>query len=157
MNRTIGVCVVLAWIAVCICIAAARPAWLSDSNEYLKTFLQHDFLEFMGVIVTITLASSATLFIELNKLEEKIGRRTFSSTKLQVKHSAFSLIGALVATVIITITKPIVINGERYEVAVNGLAILVVLFSVLILIDLTVAAFQFESPFVGVNDEPSID
>ena len=68
MNRTIAACALIGWIVVIICVTAARPAWLSDSNGYLKEFLQHDFLGFMGVIITITLASASNLFIELNKL-----------------------------------------------------------------------------------------
>jgi hypothetical protein len=148
MNRTIAVCVILVWIAVCVCIAAARPQWLSDSNEYLRSFMQHEFLEFMGVVVTITLASCANLFIELNKLEERLGGSHFPESKRHVRDSAFALIGALVASVALTILKPIVINGERSEVAVHGIAILIVIVSVMILIDLTVAAFHFEPPII---------
>jgi hypothetical protein len=155
VNRTIAVCSILLWIAVCICIAAARPSWLSDSNDYLKEFIHHDFLEFMGVVVTITLASSANLFIELNKLEDKLGRKHFTNTKRHVRDSAFTLIGLLVTSVILTVSKPIVLSGERSEVAVNGVAILIIIVSVLILIDLTIAAFHFEPPIVRgpANDD----
>jgi hypothetical protein len=154
MNRTAAVCSLLAWVAIWLCVATTEPQWLGDSNRFMKSFLEQSFIEFMGVVVTITLASSANLFIELNKLEDRVKTRAFPKTKRHVKHSAFALIGALVVSVALSVIKPIVDCGERSQAIVNGFAVLVVLFSVLILIDLTVAAFHFEPPFDGESDPP---
>ncbi len=157
MNKTIAICSLLAWTVVWLCVTTAAPQWLGDTNKFMKSFLEHDFLGFMGVVVTITLASSSNLFIELNKLEEKIGRISFPNTKTHVKHSSFSLIAALVASVILSVMKPIVDSGERAQAFVNGFSILVVIFSILILIDLTMAAFDLEPPIIPEGKTPPQD
>lgn len=72
MNRTIAVCTSIVWTGAWITISLVKPWVFDDTNSFLKGFVNHEFLGFMGVIVTITLASAANLFIELNKLEEKI-------------------------------------------------------------------------------------
>ncbi|MBJ6127596.1 hypothetical protein [Microvirga splendida] len=99
----------------------------------------------MGVIVTITLASAANLFIELNKLEEKIEMAVFSASKKHVKDSAFSLIGLLIASLTIVVVKPLFESfGPTAQALSNGMALTTILVSVLILIDLTQAAFSLD-------------
>lgn len=144
MNRTVAICSILCWVAVWLAIVVATPWMLSDQNQFLKGFVNHELLGFMGVIVTITLASASNLYIELNKLEAKAGAGAFSKSKADVRHSAFTLIGALVGSVILAIVKPIVICGARSEATVNGLAISILLLSALVLIDLTKAGFSLD-------------
>jgi hypothetical protein len=155
VNRVIAICTVIAWSAAWLVIVVAQPWVLSDSNKFLQGFLDHEFLGFMGVVVTITLASSANLFIELNKLEEKFDFAAFPNTKRDVKTSAFTLIGTLIASVFIAIAKPLVISGERSQAIVNGIAVTLIIFSVLILIDLTQSAFNLEPGLRGPSDPPS--
>jgi hypothetical protein len=156
VNRTVAVCTLIAWSAAWLVIVVAQPWVLSDSNKFLAGFLDHEFLGFMGVVVTITLASSANLFIELNKLEEKLELAAFPQSKRDVKTAAFSLIGALVCSVFIAIVKPLVISGERSQAIVNGIAVTLIIFSVLILIDLTQAAFNLDPAVLKDKDPPVV-
>lgn len=150
MNRAVAVCIMVAWVAVWATIVVAQPWVLDDSNKFFVGFLDHEFLGFMGVIVTITLASSANLFIELNKLEEKFNFNAFPATKREVKTSAFSLIAVLVVSVFVAVIKPLVVSGERSQAIVNGIAVTLIIFSVLILIDLTQSAFNLDP---GLSDK----
>lgn len=145
MNRTIAICATLAWIGVWLAIVVAAPWMLSDANEFLNGFVNHEFLGFMGVIVTITLASAANLHIELNKLEDRLNATLFTRTRRDLRHSAFSLIAALIAAIILVILKPILSCGERAEAGLNGVAITILLASIMILIDLTQAAFSLST------------
>lgn len=144
MNRTIAICALLVWAATLVVLVAAAPWTISDANKFFKGFVNEQFLGFMGVVVTITLASAANINIELNKIEEKLGRTIFSRTKRDIKHSAFSLIGALISAIVLVILKPLFDSGERAQAIMNGLAVAIILASVLILIDLTQAAFGLE-------------
>lgn len=144
MNRTIAVCVLIAWVALWLTLAAAAPWVLSDQNSFLKGFVNEEFLSFMGVIVTITLASAANLYIELNKLEDRVDKPIFRSTKRHVRHSAFTLIGALVSALVVVVLKPLLICGRSSEALVNGVAVTTIIISVMVLIDLTQAAFALD-------------
>jgi hypothetical protein len=141
VNRTIVICALLAWFALWGVLVAAAPWAISDGNRFFKGFVNEQFLQFMGVIVTITLASSANLYIELNKVEDRMGKAVFTNSKRDVRHSAYFLIGLLVASVVAVILKPLLDYGPRSQAGMNGVAITIIILSVTVLIDLTQAAF----------------
>ena len=144
MNRTIAICLMMCWIALALIVAVVRPELISDKNVFLKSFVNQEFLSFMGVVVTITLASAGNLFIELNKLEDRAETSLFTKTKQSVKNSAFSLIWSLVFALILVTVKPLVGSGDGVLAIVNAAALTTILFSVLILVDLTIAAFNLD-------------
>jgi hypothetical protein len=51
--------------------AVAQPSLLADSNGFLLNFVNQELLAILGIIMTITLASAASLHLEFNKIEEK--------------------------------------------------------------------------------------
>lgn len=148
MNRTVAICTLLGWAALWAVLVVATPWAISDQNKFFKGFVNEQFLGFMGVVVTITLASAANLYIELNKLEEKLDKQLFLNTKREVRTSAYFLIGALVAAILTVIMKPLFDCGARSEAIMNGCAITILILSILTLIDLTQAAFNLD-PHAG--------
>lgn len=69
----------------------------------------------------------------------------FGAAKKHVKDSAFSLIGLLIASLVIVVMKPLIeAFGPTAQALSNGMALTVILVSVLILIDLTQAAFSLD-------------
>lgn len=144
MNKTIAICALLVWVALWIALTAAAPWTLSDRNSFLRGFVNEEFLGFMGVVVTITLASAANLYIELNRIEDQVDTSAFTKTKANVRHSAFALIGALVAALVLVVLKPLLLCGERSGALLNGAALTIIIVSILILIDLTQAAFHLD-------------
>lgn len=144
MNSTIAIVFLILWAAIAATLTLILPGPLSDANDFLDGFVTHEFLSFMGVIVTITLASAANLFVEMNKLEDRHNRDIFPKTKTHVRHSAFALVGALIASLVVVVVKPWVGFGARGETFMNCAALGVVAFSVLIMIDLVQAAFQLD-------------
>ena len=148
MNKTVAQCSMIAAVVVWIVLSCVVPDVLSDKNTFLKGFVTHELLGFLGVIVTITLASAANLHLKLNELEEKVQKQVFSKTRSMVKKSAYWLIGMLLIALLLVVIKPVVANSNIVESFFNGAALLVVFFNVLVLIDLTQSAFSLE---------PSID
>lgn len=145
MNKTVAQCTVISFIAVWIILSVAAPWVLSDGNALLASFIsQGGFISFLGVVVTITLASAANLHLELNKMEEKIQKRIFAKTRISLKKSAFWLIGMLVIGIVLASTKSLVCSTETAQSFFNGACLLIVLFNVLVLIDLTQTAFALE-------------
>ncbi|PJB71957.1 MAG: hypothetical protein CO093_04060 [Alphaproteobacteria bacterium CG_4_9_14_3_um_filter_47_13] len=138
----------IATTVVWIVLSCIVPDVLSDKNSFLKGFVTHELLGFLGVIVTITLASAANLHLKLNELEEKVQKQVFSKTRAMVKKSAYWLLGMLLIAFLLVVIKPVVANSNTVEAIFNGAALLVVFFNILVLIDLTQSAFSLE---------PSID
>ncbi|HZH52730.1 MAG TPA: hypothetical protein VEZ16_12705 [Microvirga sp.] len=144
MNNIVAVCAMLCSITFLAIATLAAPWVISDYNKFLLGFVNQEFLSFMGVIVTITLASAANIHIELNRYEEAHEGVSFANTKRHVRHSAYALVGALCASILTVVIKPLVSGTETGQAVANGFALLILVFSTLILIDLTQAAFALE-------------
>jgi hypothetical protein len=142
VNRTIALCLFMAVAAVIVCVSVATPATLSDANGFLKDFVGSQLLGFLGVVVTITLASAANLHFELNKLEAERQKRGFVKTRGAIRQSAAWLIGLLLLAIALLVIKPALGSNQTVQSLANGGALLIVLFNVLVLIDLTQMAFK---------------
>lgn len=96
----------------------------------------------MGVLVTITLASAASIHIELNRYDEALGASGFERTRTDIRHSAFALILSLGLALLTVVLKPLAPAEIHWQSAVNGFALLTIEFSILIVTDLTLTAFD---------------
>jgi hypothetical protein len=122
-------------------ISCYQPDWLSDSNSFLKGFVNQELLAVLGVIVTITLASAANLHLELNRLEDQYGEG-FSEARLATKAYAYLLIVLFFVALVLVVAKPIVADSSIAEAFFNSAAIIVVTMNLLSLADLATAVFQ---------------
>lgn len=138
---------ILAWIllialaTILIGASICAPYYLTDAgNSFFAGFVSWELLSFLGVIVTITLASAANLHLELNKLEE-ISEETFAEARAAVRLSAYSLLILFCVAFAVVMIKPTV-AGPNWNATLNSLAILIVVFNLGILADLTMAVFH---------------
>ena len=146
MSKTASICALLVSIGSLVTISVCAPWVLSDdSNSFLKNFVNHEMLGFLGVIVTITLASTATLHLELNKLEEAAQIVVFGATRRKIHLSAYSLIAALILAFVLVVTKPLFGSSAIATSLVNSGAIIIILFNVLVLFDITKSAFALKA------------
>jgi uncharacterized membrane protein YbhN (UPF0104 family) len=131
----------IALTAVLISASICKPYYLTDEgNSFFKGFITWELLSFLGVIVTITLASAANLHLELNKLEERT-REKFPEARLAVRMCAYSLLVLFLAAFVLVMVKPTV-DGSHWNAAMNSAAVLIVIFNLAILADLTMAVFR---------------
>lgn len=146
MGKSTSVTLLIVWVGLWAALVAAAPWVLSDSNAFLAGFVNHEFLGFMGVLVTISLASAANIFLELTRLEDRLQKAAFPKTKRDVRHSAYALLWLLVASVALVVIKPLVgICGQRADAFTNGAAITIIIVAALTLADLTRTAFSMDS------------
>lgn len=126
-------------IAVFLLAAAFRePSLVGDKNSFLKEFVNHEFLNFIGLIVTITLASTANVYLVLRKKEEDAGQEFLKGTKSAVRRSAFSLIWVLVLSLFLVLIKGAISPAHEVAIALlNSLAILLSLWGILVIYDIT--------------------
>lgn len=144
MSKTIAWVIIIAAVTVIVAMTVCTPAFLSDKNRFLLDFVGPDLLAFLGVVVTITLASAANIHFELNKLEEQAGRAGFPKSRQALRRSAAALLGLLFFTVVLLVAKANLPGGEATQSLVNGAAIVVVICNILVLVDLTQMAFRLK-------------
>jgi uncharacterized protein YacL len=144
MTRSIAICSLIATVAVVLICAIYNPSYLSDQNTFMHHFVNQELLALLGIIMTITLASAASLHLEFNKIEEKFQKRGLTNTRRGVMQGAYGLIFGFLLAVVLVVFKPLLPHSEGAEAIVNGLALVVLLFNVLILLDLTQLAFSIK-------------
>src|SRR5262245_19090876 len=108
------------------------PHWLSDKNDFLHHFVNHELLSLLGIIMTITLASAANLHLELNKIEERFRRRGLTKTRQSVVQDSFFLIALFIVSIVLVVLKPLIGPSPVGEAILNGLALVIVLSNVLV-------------------------
>lgn len=157
MNKTIAWTALIGLTTVLLTVSAAAPYLLSDDgNPFLKGFVTHELVSLLGVIVAITLTSTATIHFELNKLEAQ-SSFPFTRTRTAVRRSAYSLIILFALGGILVIMKPLMGNDPHATAAANALAISIVLFNLFVLVDLAQTTFKIPAQVSAVKggDEKS--
>lgn len=144
MTRSIAICSLIAALAVVLACAIYNPAYLSDKNEFMHHFVNHELLAILGIIMTITLASAANLHLEFNKIEERYQRHGLTKTRRGVVQGAYCLIFLFLFAVGLVVLKPLFPYSDGIEAVISGLALITLLFNVLILLDLTQLAFAIQ-------------
>lgn len=128
-------------IGVLIETSLNRPEWLSDEgNSFLKSFVTHELLSVLGVIVTITLASAANLHLEFNRMENDL-EESFLDARTSIKAYAVMLILLFAVALMLTIAKPVVAQTDVCSAFFNSGAITIVVLNLMALADLTMAVF----------------
>ena len=112
-----------------------RPTLLAD-NEFIKGFLAHDVLPIMAIIMTIAIASVATIHIWFNELEAKAEKKVFGEARREINHDAQLLIWLFLAEFIFLVIRAYFDGSELAISFFNGAAIVVFLASVVSLIDI---------------------
>ena len=145
--------VIISTVAALVAIVACRPHWISDSNEFLSGFINHEYLNVLGVILAITLASLAQIHLTLNEIEERRNTTFTDGTRSEIRSSAVWLIAAFVVGVIVVLIKPLVGESDTVTAIFNAFSLLVLLFYVLVLVDITMAIFDLKPEISDDGEE----
>lgn len=153
MTKTIAWVTLIALTGILISASICAPYYLSDDgNAFFKGFVTWELLSFLGVVVTITLASAANLHLELNKLEERTGE-SFKEARAAVRQSALALLALFLGAFVLVMVKP-ALDGPHWNAGVNAVAILIVLFNLAVLTDLTMAVFRIPAIDTSIEKPP---
>lgn len=125
-------------------ISWMAPQWLSDSNPVLADFVDIDFANFLGLILTITLASLAQLNLSLRKISTPDARHDIADLRVEIKNSAVYLVSSFAISFVLAITKPLIACTQFLEAIFNSIAILIIIFFLLILVDIAFAILDLD-------------
>lgn len=127
-------------MATWIVLSTCAPWVLGDGNEFLRTFVGVGFVSFMGVLVSISVASAVNIQLAMNRAEEGARIVAFDQTRTAIGRSTYALLWSLLPTFIIVVLKPLAGAGQIAASFFNGAALLVILFSALVLADIVASA-----------------
>lgn len=163
MTRALAYGMLCAFGAVSIALIAARPDWVGDSNGFLKNFVNHEFVNVLGVILAITLASVAQIHLEFNRIEEvhKI-KDALERSRSELRSTAYWLVVLFIAGVAVVTIKPIATGSvtagapavPTTEGFFNMLSLFILLWHVLMLVSLLQTVFAIEPEFFDGDDQP---
>lgn len=134
-------------IGVVVAMTVCMPEFLAQ-NSFLEGFINHEILNILAVMATVTIASAANIHLAFNRLEERANKPgNFKTARKEINHSAMALVWLFIATVIFLVLKAVSMN--LYWVSFwNGICLIVLLVNVFVLIDITAAVFEV-TPYQG--------
>lgn len=153
MNPIISKVILVVSVGVSVCLVAYRPEWVGDQNEFLREFINHEFLNILGLILAITLASLSQLHLSLGKLVGSLGQEGLSEIRSEIRSSAVWLILGFILGLVAVALKPLIVFGEAGGATVNAFCMFILLFYILILTDITLSVFDIDFDEVGINDD----
>lgn len=129
--------IMIVGVGVVLALSVCSPAILND-NEFLRGFVTHEILGMLAVIMTISIATIATIHIWFNELEQKHEKRVFGAARREINQSAMVFIGLFLFQLAVLIVKSLHVfaANETARSLFNGVSILVLLASVLTLVDI---------------------
>jgi hypothetical protein len=157
MKASVYICILVVFGGVVIVSTIATPALLSDTNIFLASFIGSEFLGVLGVILAITLASSAQLHLAFNQIEEHYkASGGLAPTRASVRSDTYALIVLFLIAVVLVIAKAALATALPWAQSLfNGAALLVLLWNVLLLLSLTRTVFAIPPLIRDDEDDPN--
>lgn len=131
-----------------------NPGLLGDENKLLKTLVDEQILNILGVIIAIFLPSAAALYIRLAELEREIGLSLYRFRR-KIRINCGTVIVLFAAMIVLLVIKGKLGSNEAYTSAVNGLAIVFLLENILVLVDLTLSMFEVGEASIRTPAKPT--
>lgn len=142
MNRDAPVVIFIAFCSLLATTIAFYPSVLSDTgNLFLRDFMDNDILSVLGFITAVGNASTLSIFLHLNHLEDCSAAK-FIRTRKSLKKSAVSLVALFALVFSSLIIKPLLPEGERYSATTNSIGVLCIFFALSVLRDITITVFR---------------
>ena len=129
------------------------PQFLVE-NHFLQNFINHELLNILAIIMTVTAASVANIHLVFNRAEETIKKPNyFGGARKEINEGFWCLIVLFLVAIIALIIRSSFIGDLFWVSLLNGLGLVILLMYILVLIDITTAVFAMH-PFSPPSDEP---
>lgn len=135
------------------------PTFLG-SNEFLKTFVSHEILAFLIIILTITFGSVANIHLSISRAQtnivdaearKRIEEQFAKPLREETQSSAWMLFWAIIVCVIALFIKGSWPSNNYVLSGVHGIAVLVLITNAIVLYDIYGAIFAL----IGLDNDKS--
>jgi hypothetical protein len=148
--RVLPIITLIVFAALFVGLAVCSPSTLAQ-NKFLDEFVNHEYINVLAVIVTVSLVSVTQIHLEYSRIERRFKTRVFQDARRTVNLGALLLTSMLVLAFVISFVRAEVSEDLLMLSIVHGAALLTVLTSVFIMYDLVRVVY------VLAADEPIED
>lgn len=120
---------------VLVAVSVCRPEILAK-NKFLEGFINHEILNIMGVIMTISIATIATIHIWFNELEDKHKQKVFGPARREINQSAFYFIALFLLQLLLLVVRSFFEGNDLAMSLFNSGSLLLLICSVITLVDI---------------------
>lgn len=137
-------------------LACWYPSLIANNN-FLQSFITHEVINFLGVIVAITFASVENIHLYLSKIEAEFEKKEpFKAVRKEINENMYLMVGGLIVSIGLLVWKGFFPDSESISTAVYGLHLVIIGAYVFALIDIF-GLISDMSPFLAQkksNDHP---
>lgn len=128
-------------------VAICRPEFLA-SNGFLLEFVNHEFINVLAVMVTVSLVSAVQIHLEYTRIERRFRQRVFSVARSKVNLSAAILVGLMIAAFPVSFMKSQMEANDTALSLIFVVSLLFILEAIFIMYDLlqTACVMATEEP-----------
>lgn len=140
-----------------IALSGLYPKVMSE-NKFLIDFVNHEYINVLTVIVTVSLVSVIQIHLEYTRIERKFKMRVFADARKKVNTSALVLVSILVLAFVLSFFRAWFLQNDAAISIIHCVALLTVLEGVFVMYDLvqTVYVMASDEPIEGEDyDEPT--
>jgi cobalamin biosynthesis protein CobD/CbiB len=138
-----------------VAISVCEPTVLSG-NKFLDDFVNHEYINVLAVIVTVSLVSVVQIHLEYSRVERRFKTRIFGDARRTVNAGALWLTGLLIGSFVLSFFRASFIDNPVFVSMIHGAALLTVLTAIYIMYDFVrvVFALASEEPLEGDDANP---
>jgi len=128
-------------------VSISRPGFFSG-NEFLVNFVNHEFINVLAVMVTVSLVSVVQIHLEYTRIERRFKKRVFSVARSKVNLSALILIALMILAFPISFLKSEFEGCDAALSIIFVISLMCILEAIFIMYDLiqTVCIMATEEP-----------
>jgi len=122
-----------------VTIAICRPDFLA-TNSFLVDFVNHEFINVLAVMVTVSLVSAVQIHLEYTRIERRFGKKVFGIPRNKINLTAFILVFLLIAAFPIAFLKSEFAGDNTVLSILFVISLLAILEAIFIMYDLVKTA-----------------
>ena len=145
--RPLQTATILILSALFIALSVCTPELLSK-NLFLKDFVNHEYINVLSVIVTVSLVSVTQIHLEYSRLERRFIVKVFEEARKTINLGALLLTSMLVLSFVISFIRAELIHSPVSVSLVHSISLITVLICVFVMYDLV------RTVYVLASDEP---
>lgn len=143
----------LVFAACGVVLTICEPSFLG-ANTFLMNFVNHEYINVLAVIVTVSLVSVTQIHLEYSRIERRFFTRVFAEARRQINLSALLMTLMLGFSFIISFLRAHNTGAMVWSSALHTAALLTIITSIFLMYDLvrTVYVLASEEP-IGEDEE----
>lgn len=127
-----------------ICVLSMFYPNVLAKNEFLIMFVGYDFLSFLGIVLSISIASLLQLSLSVSK-DSRLDRDATKFVIDELRSTSIWMVGIFSSGLCLVFLRPFAAAFPHWLSLINGLAVFLIIFYLVMLLDTILATFDLHS------------